>query len=373
MNCRLNIIIPLIVLLAIGCKQKYAAEQHEHGSGESVSGAILLPANQHVLSALPTTSLKERREKIEMEALGFVTYDTRGIGSLSARVAGRIEKLYVRHRYQKVQKGDPILDIYSPELLTAQQNLLFLLQNDAGNEAFISAAKEKLTLLGMTKNQQVKLIRDQKPHHAITIYSPVTGHLHDAGGGMKENQERMDEAAPLTAALSLREGMYLQKGQTIFELYDPGRAWVILNVFPSYQSLLRKGLPVRIIPEAAPAKNFRARIDFIEPAYRPENKTLSLRIYFDNRILSIPMGSQVRATIFGDEINAQWLPATSVVNLGLDEVVFLKTSEGFQPTVVKTGIRHRNWIQISAGLKVQDSVAVNAQYLVDSESFIKPN
>jgi Cu(I)/Ag(I) efflux system membrane fusion protein len=80
--------------------------------------------------------------------LGNIGYDTREVGSISARVSGRIEKLYVKYRYQRISKGQHILDIYSPELLTAQQNLLFLLKNDAGNTTMIQASKEKLLLLG---------------------------------------------------------------------------------------------------------------------------------------------------------------------------------------------------------------------------------
>ncbi|MBA4198954.1 MAG: copper transporter, partial [Chitinophaga sp.] len=106
--------------------------------------SLLKPTNEFVVSSIPVTTIEQRREQIEIEALGNIAYDTRQVGSISARVSGRIEKLYVRYRYQKISKGQKILDIYSPELLTAQQNLLFLLKNDATNNTFIEAAKEKL-------------------------------------------------------------------------------------------------------------------------------------------------------------------------------------------------------------------------------------
>ncbi|MBN8864692.1 MAG: efflux RND transporter periplasmic adaptor subunit, partial [Sphingobacteriales bacterium] len=115
--------------------------------GDAELAYLLKPANEFVLSSIPVTSIEKRGEQIEIEALGNITYDTRQAGSISARVSGRIEKLYVRYRYQRVTKGQHILDIYSPELLTAQQNLLFLLKNDAANITFIEAAKEKLLLL----------------------------------------------------------------------------------------------------------------------------------------------------------------------------------------------------------------------------------
>src|ERR1700704_6646657 len=103
---------------------------------------LLRPTNSYVLSSVPVTSIQQTEEAIEVEALGTVQYDTRGMGAISARVNGRIEKLYLKYTFQDVSKGQKIMEIYSPEILTAQQNLLFLMKNDAGNNSFIDAAKE---------------------------------------------------------------------------------------------------------------------------------------------------------------------------------------------------------------------------------------
>jgi Cu(I)/Ag(I) efflux system membrane fusion protein len=135
--------------------------------------------------------------------------------------------------------------------------------------------------------------------------------------------------------------------------------------------LVKKGNAVKITPETAPQKDFKAAIDFIEPFYRKENKTLTARVYFDNSAWQIPIGSQVRATIFGNAKDAYWLPKEAVVSLGMDKVVFLKTDGGFKAHKINTGITHKNHIQVLNGITVNDSVAVDAQYLMDSESFIK--
>ena len=123
--------------------------------------SLLKPTNEFVISSVPVTSIQNREEQIEIEALGNIAYDTRQVGSISSRVSGRIEKLYVRYRYQKITKGQHVLDIYSPEMLTAQQNLLFLLKNDAANTSFINVAKEKLLLLGMSNQQLQQVIKTQ--------------------------------------------------------------------------------------------------------------------------------------------------------------------------------------------------------------------
>ncbi len=335
--------------------------------------SLLKPTNEFVISSIPVTTVQKKEEQIEIEALGKVAYDTREVGSISSRVAGRIEKLYVRYRFQKITKGQHILDMYSPELMTAQQNLLFLLKHDAANTSFIQAAKEKLLLLGMSSTQLQQIIQSGKPSLTIAVYSNYSGHIHEAGsaGNMNTPPGAMNDISLITEELSLKEGMYLQKGQSVFTVYNPDKAWVVLNIYGENQHLVKAGNVVRISPETSPGKDFRATIDFIEPFYRKENKTLTARVYFNNSGLKIPVGSQVRATIFGNAKDAYWLPKEAVVSLGLDKIVFQKTDGGFIAHAINTGITHKNHIQVSGGINETDSVAVNAQFLMDSESFIK--
>lgn len=335
--------------------------------------SLLKPTNEFVISSIPVAAIEKKGEQIEIEALGNIAYDTRQLGSISARVSGRIEKLYVRYRYQKINKGQKILDIYSPELLTAQQNLLFLLKNDAENTTFIQAAKEKLSLLGMSSEQLQQVIQSGKPSLTISVYSNYSGHIHEAvnAGAMNTSTGIMKDISLITEELSLKEGMYIQKGQSVFTVFNPGKAWAILNIYGENQSLVKVGNTVRVIPETAPAKDFRASINFIEPFYRKQSKTLTARTYFDNSSLKIPIGSQVKATVFGNTKDAYWLPKEAVLTLGMDKIVFRKNKGGFMAAKISTGIIHKQHIQIVSGLTTSDSVAANAQYLMDSESFIK--
>jgi Cu(I)/Ag(I) efflux system membrane fusion protein len=181
----------------------------------------------------------------------------------------------------------------------------------------------------------------------------------------------MKDISLITEELPLKEGMYIQKGQTIFSVYNPDKAWAIINFYGDKQGLIKTGSPVRIVPETASDKDFRAKIDFIEPFYRKENKTVTARVYFNNSQLKIPIGSQVRATIFGNSRKANWLPAQAVVSLGFDKIVFVKHDIGFKSHKVITGITYKNMVQVLDGLTQEDSVAANAQFLMDSESFIK--
>lgn len=335
--------------------------------------ALLKPANEFVVSSIPVTAMEKRQEQIEIEALGNIAYDTRQVGTIAARISGRIEKLYVRYRFQKIAKGQHILDIYSPEILTAQQNLLFLLKNDAGNTDFIQAAKDKLLLLGMSNEQLRQVIQSGKPSYTIAVYSNYTGHIHEAapGNNMNQSLQGMKDISLVTEELALKEGMYVQKGQSVFTVYNPAQAWALLNIYGDNQALVQKGNTVRIIPETAPGKDFRASVNFIEPFYRQQSKTLAVRVYFNNAALQIPIGSQVKATIFGNIKDAWWLPKEAVLSLGLDKIVFIKVKDGFKTHKINVGISHQKHIQVLNGLSVRDSVAANAQYLMDSESFIK--
>ena len=173
--------------------------------------------------------------------------------------------------------------------------------------------------------------------------------------------------------MSIREGMYVQQGQKVFALTNPNKAWAVLNIFPENQHLVKVGNAVKITPEAMPQKAFAAKIDFIEPFYRAGSKTLTARVYFNNASLDIPIGSPVRANIFGSTANANWLPQEAVLSLGINDVAFVKSNGGFIAKKVVTGIKQNGLVQLVSGLTVKDTVAANAQYLTDSESFIKVN
>ena len=338
---------------------------------------LLKPTNEFVISKVPVTTIKKSSEVIDIEALGTVENDTRQQASISAKVSGRIEKLYVRYRYQMVMPGDKIMDIYSPEMATAQQNLLFLLKADASNIPLIQSAKQKLLLMGMSSGQLQQLIRSGKASLTVSVYSNAMGHIHEAGQENMNVPSRIQDNSSTqnnytsTAPLSVREGMYVQLGQKVFSLTNPRKASVILNIFPENQHYVKIGNRVKVTPEAMPQKSFGAEISFIEPFYRQGSKTLAARVYFNNADLRIPIGSQVRANIFGNNTVANWLPQEAVLSLGVESVAFVKTEGGFQARQIKTGIKQNNLIQIISGLSTTDSVAATAQYLTDSESFIK--
>jgi Cu(I)/Ag(I) efflux system membrane fusion protein len=331
---------------------------------------LIKPTNEFVVASLPVTTPQETNISIPIKAYGTIESDTRAAGSISANVSGRIEKLYLRYRFQKIEAGQKVAEIYSPELLTAQENLLFILKNDAQNTSFINAAKQKLLLLGMSAAELNKVITTGKPLYSVSVYSNYSGHVHDAGMANDMNENSVNKAAPVTQELSLKEGMYVNKGQTLFMIMNHHKAWAALQIFPNEQSVIKKGDAVQITPETDTTAIINGTIDFIEPFFRDNSKTLTARVYFHNMDM-LPIGSQVTTNIYTSSKQGLWLPETAVLSLGMNEVAFIKSDGGFKAHSITTGIRANNNVQILSGLNTNDTVAVNAQYLVDSESFIK--
>lgn len=358
-------------------------EQNTNAAAKNDSlGTLAGPTDEIIMSSLPLTTLEQSEEGMEIKVFGLVQHDNRHIYTLSSRISGRIEKLYVRYRYQYIGKGQKIFEIYSPDLLTGQQNLIFLYKSDPNNHSLISAARQRLLLLGMNGQQLAHITRTGKPLYSVAIYSPTSGYVTEAGfnsnmdiAAGNSSQEAagnsMSVSTPTTTIeLPIKEGMYVDKAQPLFTVIDARHGRISLSIFADGQNLVKGGTPVMIIPDTAPAKKFRATIDRIEPFYEPGSKTLSARVYFNNATLRLPMGSQVQATIFTSAQKANWLPASAVITTGLSNVVYKKEAGGFTPKVVTTGLRNNGKVQIISGLSQRDSVVVNAQYLNESESII---
>lgn len=340
---------------------------------EVADAAALLPP-ELVASTVPVIAMEQRTEDIKLDVQGIVTYDPRNTGAVASRVNGRVERLYVRYKYQPVKKGQRIMDVYSPELVTAQQNLLFLLRNDPGNASLIRAAKDRLILMGMPAGQVAQAAQTKQPQYSVPVFSAYSGFVADMSTTMDNSvQNKMDLPSSSNQELKVKEGMYVQSGQSVLSVYNPSRAWVVLDIFPGQQALVRVGDFVRIVPETAPHRSFRGRIDYMEPVFRQGARTLSARVYFNNTGLKLPIGSSVTANIFAAPKKGYWLPKEAVLSLGRDKTVFKKEKAGFRAHKINTGVEWNGYVQILAGLDKADSIAANAQFLVDNETFIKSN
>lgn len=334
---------------------------------------VLQPVNSAVISGVEAVPPVERTVSDTIHAAGYLAFDTRTYNNIAARFSGRIEKLYIRYAFQEVHKGQRLMDIYSPEMVTAQQDLLFVLKHSPDQASLINASRQKLMLLGMTAAQLKTLINTGRAFYSLPVYSPYDGHVHDvAHSQMNASTSTANTAVDYAQnmPLAVKEGMYVSKGQTLFNIVDPHRLWAVLKVNPADGGNLKIGQPVTVhVPDQEMAMD--GKVDFIEPTLQAGDRSTSIRVYLSNHDHSMKVGSLAEAEIAVNPREGLWLPRTAVISLGQTCVVWLKDGAVYRAHAVQTGAQTTDRIQISRGLSAQDSVAVNAQYLSDSDSFIK--
>ena len=331
---------------------------------------VLKPVNSAVISHVPIISPTEKVIADTIEADGYLDFDTRTFNNIAARFSGRIEKLYIKYAFQEIHKGQRILDIYSPEIVTAQQNLLFLNRNSPDESSLISSAKQKLLLLGMTNGQITQIIKSGKVLYSLPVYSPYEGHVHDvAHSQMPSNNSPVPDFAQ-NMPLAIKEGMYVEKGQTLFNVVNPHQLWAVLKIKPADVNSLKKGETVSVnIPDQQMTMN--GKIDFIEPVFQRGDLSTSIRVYLSNHQHGMKVGSLIKGSIAIAAKRGIWLPQTAIIRLGQTTIVWLKDGASFRAHQIKTGSSNGNHVQVRGGLSPADNVAENAQYLFDSDSFIQ--
>ncbi|MCX6182132.1 MAG: efflux RND transporter periplasmic adaptor subunit [Bacteroidetes bacterium] len=338
---------------------------------------LIKPVDGYVLSSVKTISPTEKEVPIVFEVSGFISYDTRQFSTISSRYDGRIEKLYVKYNFQKVEKGQALFEMYSPELITAQQNLIFLLKNDETNTTLIESAKHRLSLLGMTKTQTEQLISTKQTMSTTTVYSPVDGYVIEEklSAQMGSNKNSMGAANTntdySTQELSLKEGQTLLKEERIFKIVNTQMVWALLKLSGNQAEYVKKSDIVKIFSQSI-SEPISSPVDFVEPMFEGTEKYLTVHVHLHNTEGKWKVGDLISAEINGGQKKSLWINKESILNLGNETVVFLKEGNNFfKVRKVVTGITANNWIEVLEGISSNDSIADNAQYLIDSENFVK--
>jgi Cu(I)/Ag(I) efflux system membrane fusion protein len=333
---------------------------------------LLKPTDNFIVGNYKTTTPKDTTLTTEINLPGIVAYDPNAAVNIAARMNGRIEKMYVNYKFQRVYKGQKLFDLYSPELLTEQQNFIYMISDDMGNyTSVVNASKKKLLLYGMTINQINTLAATKKSSPVITIYSPTYGIV--AGTDNMDNSADvpMSNSAGNTEPLSIKEGDYIKKNQTIFKLLNTNKVWGIFNVSQGYNSLVKTNQSIRIATELDENDFIDARINFIEAQFNPADKTNRIRVYLDNTTSKLPIGLRLQGVVKTSPVKGIWIQKQAMVSIGNKKIVFKKMQNGFKATAINTGITMGDFVQVIDGISVADSIAENGTYLIDSESFIK--
>jgi Cu(I)/Ag(I) efflux system membrane fusion protein len=332
---------------------------------------LIKPTDNFIVGNYQTTTAIDTTLSSEINLPGIVGYDPNSSVNIAARMSGRIEKMYVNYKYQKVNKGQKLFDLYSPELLTEQQNFIYMVINDVENPSIIDASRQKLLLYGMTQNQINALSNSKKVNPLITIYSPASGIIEGTATMDNTTNPVMQSASNNTEVLNVKEGSYIKKGEIIFKLLNTDKVWGIFNVIQGYNSLVKANQSIRITSELDKDEFMDAKINFVETQLNAADKTNRIRVYLNNNKLKLPVGLRLQGVVKTNAIKGIWIQKQSMVSIGNKKIVFLKMDNGFKASSIKTGIEIDDFIQIIEGISVKDTIAKNAQYLIDSESFIK--
>ena len=332
---------------------------------------LIKPTDNFIVGNYQTTTAIDTTISSEINLPGIVAYDPNSSVNIAARMSGRIERMYVNYKYQKVNKGQKLFDLYSPELLTEQQNFIYMVINDADNISIINASKQKLLLYGMTQNQINTLITSKTANPRISIYSPASGIIDGTETMANVSTPAMQSGSNSTEILNVKEGNYIKKGEVIFKLLNTDKVWGIFNVIQGYNSLIKTSQSIQITTELDKNEVIDAQINFVETQLNPADKTNRIRVYLNNNKLKLPIGLRLQGIVKTNSVNGIWIQKQSMVSIGNKKIVFLKMDNGFKASSIKTGIEIDDFIQIMEGISVKDTIAKNAQYLIDSESFIK--
>ena len=332
---------------------------------------LIKPTDNFIVGNYQTTTAIDTTLRSEINLPGIVSYDPNSSVNIAARMSGRIERMYVNYKYQKVNKGQKLFDLYSPELLTEQQNFIYMVINDVENPSIIDASRQKLLLYGMTQNQINALSNSKKVNPLITIYSPASGIIDGTATMDNTTIPVMQSANNNTEVLNVKEGSYIKKGEVIFKLLNTDKVWGIFNVIQGYNSLIKANQSIRITSELDKDEFMDAKINFVETQLNAADKTNRIRVYLNNNKLKLPVGLRLQGAVKTNAVKGIWIQKQAMVSIGNKKIVFLKMENGFKASSIKTGIEIDDFIQIMEGISVKDTIAKNAQYLIDSESFIK--
>ncbi|QEM06119.1 HlyD family efflux transporter periplasmic adaptor subunit [Mucilaginibacter rubeus] len=356
------------------CGMALVKKSGQAGAQAGISmNTVLQPVNSSVIANITAITPEEKLIPTQIAAQGYLDFDNRTFNNIAARFSGRIEKLYIKYAFQEIHTGQRIFDIYSPDMVVAQQDLIYLIKNSSQETALINAARQKLLLLGMTTAQVEQVIKSGRPFYSLPVYSPYDGHVHDMPHSQMTDTASTESPSDFAnnPPLSIKEGMYVEKGQNIFNVVNPHQLWAIIKIDRSAIAALKLNQPVTITLPDMPGKTIRGKVNFIEPTLQNGDKTTSIRVYIDNMDHALKVHSLVTANIQTGEIKGLWIPRSALLDLGRTQVVWLKKGALFKAHQVNTGIVNGNEVQIVKGLSVSDSLASDAQYLTDSESFIK--
>ncbi|UTA47116.1 efflux RND transporter periplasmic adaptor subunit [Simiduia sp. 21SJ11W-1] len=310
-------------------------------------GTVTISPEVELNIGVRTDTARARSLSARITTVGYVGYDEDKLVHLHPRVAGWIEKLYVKAEGDPVKKGQPLYDLYSPELVNAQEDLLLALARGEGR--LIEGAKNRLRALKVAEQHIDALVTERKVRQSLTYFAPQAG---------------------VVESLAIREGFYVMPGSTLFSIGAIDTVWIDADVYARQVNLLRKGQRVSIRVPHLPGKTFTGELAYIYPTMNADTRTLPVRIRFENPKGFLKPNMFAELDIETDTIAPTLtVPRAAVIRTGTQNRVVQALGAGrFKSVAVQLGRMDDHYIEITEGLAPGDEVVISAQFLLDSES-----
>lgn len=346
--------------------------------GKAPCGMDMVPVYEEVGEEAPGTikispatiqSMGVRTAKVEVRplsrmtlAVGLVNYNERNLATITTKVNGWVDRLYVNATGDPVRKGQTLLSIYSPDLVSTQEEYLLALRNlkamktspvkemATGAQRLAEASRRRLEYFDIGAGQINTLERTGQVKKNLTLASPATG---------------------IVTKRMVTQGMYVQAGMPLLEVADLSTIWVDADIYQYELPWIKVGQLVTMSLDYLPGETFQGKIDYLYPYLKEATRTAKVRLRFPNPQLKLKPEMFAQVKIESPVIhNAVVVPADAVLDTGLKQHVFIALGQGrFEPREVKLGVLGNDGMrEVLSGLKGGEDVVISAQFMLDSES-----
>jgi len=322
-------------------------EEGQSGGPDEGPGTISISPEVVNNLGVRTAQVSEQPMTVDIRTVGYVQYDQDQIVHLHPRVEGWVEKIYVQAAGEAVEKGQPLYELYSPELVNAQEELVFALSR--GDRRLSQAAESRLRSLNVSDRTIARLKSERRSRQTVTFYAPASGVVDD---------------------FTLREGLFIKPGMTLMSIGGLDEVWVEAEVFERQAALVSTGLPVTMTLDYLPGEEWEGTVDYVYPTLDPKTRTLRVRMRFPNPEGALKPNMFAAVAIHaGSDEPVLSIPREALIPGFRSDRAVLALGDGhFKSVNVRTGQRSEDRIEVLEGLSAGEEVVTSAQFLLDSES-----
>jgi len=324
---------------------------------------VRIPMQKQQLIGIKTAVVTRAPFLRTVRAVGRVTYDETRLRHVHTKVAGYVDKLYANATGETVRAGEPLLEIYSPELLASQQEYLVAMRARArtagstlpsvagSGEELLASARRRLELFDVTDEQIRQLEESGQARRDVTLHAPISGTI-------------------LTRMVT--EGHKVEPEMTLLDIADLSRVWVLAAVYEYELPFIREGQEATMRLSYLPGRSFEGRVALVHPVLDAATRTIQVRLEFDNPDGALKPDMYAEVELFADLGERLAVPDTAVMDTGTRRVVFVDKGDGFfEPREVSIGLQLPDQYEVLDGLAEGDKVLISANFYVDSESRLK--